>query len=340
MTKAGRRRLNGRRPLRGDVVRVRSREEILATLDETGALRGQVFMPEMLQFCGRELPVAARAHKTCDIIGLTGTSRRLTDTVHLTGTRCDGGAHGGCQAGCLLFWPEEWLEWPDASGSPIVAAPTGGSMTEDGLYAATMTVREPGTDAVYRCQATDITRASSHQRFRDLRQFAEDVRSGNVSLWFMLRGVVIEVFNTYQRRSRKWLPRWLRLKGGSEFPFYAGTGTGDRTPRLHLQPRERVEVKSKHEIMATLSGDNKNRGMWFDQEQLVYCGKRATVNRQVTKIVDERTGKMIKLADCVVLDDVVCVGKYRLSCPRAVTPYWRESWLRRLGGDTGSEPGR
>jgi hypothetical protein len=325
--------------LRGDVVRVRSREEILATLDENAALRGHVFMPEMLKFCGKELPVAARAHKTCDIIGLTGTSRRLTDTVHLADARCDGSAHGGCQAACLLFWPEEWLEWPEAPGEPIAAAPLVGRTTEEGLYDATMTEREPGETPVYRCQATDITEASSHQRARDIRQYVEDVRSRNASLWFVLRTLMIEAFNVYQGRSRKWLPRWLRLRDGREFPFYGGTGTGERTPRLHLRPGEVVEVKSKDEIMATLSPENKNRGMWFDQEQLVYCGTRATVGRQVTRIIDERTGKMIKLGDCVVLDDVVCLGKYRRACPRAVTPYWREAWLRRVPNEeVGSKP--
>src|SRR5215216_4982486 len=87
----------------GDVVRVRSREEILATLDANGRLDGQPFMPEMLQFAGRELPVSKIAHKTCDTINRPSTGmRRLDNTVHLVGARCDGSAHGGCQAGCLL----------------------------------------------------------------------------------------------------------------------------------------------------------------------------------------------------------------------------------------------
>ncbi len=327
-------------PLRGQTVRVRSREEILATLDETGSLHGQLFMPEMLQFCGQEIPVGARAHKTCDIIGLGGTSLKLTNTVHLDNVRCDGSAHGGCQAGCLLFWREEWLEWPEEPGVPIAPAPEPDAhavaVTEDMLDAATMTVREPGTEAVYRCQATDITGATTKQRLRNVSQFADDVRSRNVSFWFMLRGLIIEVFNSYQRRARKKLPRWLQLAGGRDWPFYGGTGTGERTTRLHLQPGELVEVKSKEEIMATLDHENKNRGMWFDQEQLIYCGTRARVSRQVTRIVDERTGKMIKLGDCVVLDNVFCIGQYRLSCPRGATPYWREAWLKRVDEPAGS----
>ena len=35
----------------GDLVEIRSREEILATLDEHGRLDGMPFMPEMLAFC-------------------------------------------------------------------------------------------------------------------------------------------------------------------------------------------------------------------------------------------------------------------------------------------------
>lgn len=52
----------------GEVVEVRSEEEILATLDERGELDGLPFMPEMLQFCGRRFGVDKRAMKLCDTI--------------------------------------------------------------------------------------------------------------------------------------------------------------------------------------------------------------------------------------------------------------------------------
>src|SRR5262245_7411651 len=95
----------------GDVVRVRTKGEILATLDENGCLEGMPFMPEMLQFCGRSFRVAAVAHKTCDTVRkTTEPGRRLSSAVHLVGTRCDGSAHGGCEAECNLFWKDAWLE--------------------------------------------------------------------------------------------------------------------------------------------------------------------------------------------------------------------------------------
>ena len=92
----------------GDTVEVRSEQEILRTLDEDGKLDGLPFMPEMLGFCGQRYRVRARAHKACDTIDWQ-QYRRMENAVHLEELRCDGSAHGGFQAGCLLFWKEAWL---------------------------------------------------------------------------------------------------------------------------------------------------------------------------------------------------------------------------------------
>src|SRR5260370_37493698 len=89
----------------GDIVEVRSPEEILATLDETGRLDAMPFMPEMLEFCGKRFRVYKRADKTCDNIK-DWSLRRVQNAVHLTGVRCGGAAHGDCQASCLFFWRE------------------------------------------------------------------------------------------------------------------------------------------------------------------------------------------------------------------------------------------
>src|SRR5262245_45015436 len=90
-----------------EYVEVRSKEEILATLDEHGQLEGLPFMPEMFEFCGKQYRVFKRAHKTCDPPnGLCG--RKMLRAVHLEGIRCTGAAHGGCQAQCLIFWKEAW----------------------------------------------------------------------------------------------------------------------------------------------------------------------------------------------------------------------------------------
>ena len=101
--------LGTNRPLRrGDIVEVRPAAEILATLDENGAYDDMPFMPEMLQYVGRRFTVSRRVEKICDTIAVTG-SRRMHDTVYLEDLRCDGSGHGGCQAGCRIYWKEVWL---------------------------------------------------------------------------------------------------------------------------------------------------------------------------------------------------------------------------------------
>src|SRR5690606_10747257 len=108
----------------GDLVEVRSQEEILATLDERGELENLPFMPEMLRYCGQRLTVHKVAHKLCDTISRSGM-RRMERAVHLTGARCDGSAHGGCQTACSLYWKEAWLRKvePDEPPAPDRPAP-------------------------------------------------------------------------------------------------------------------------------------------------------------------------------------------------------------------------
>ena len=93
----------------GEWVEVRTKEEILKTLDNKGQLNGLPFMPQMFQFCGRRFRVYKRAHKTCDTVN-DYKGRKMDSAVHLEGIRCDGKAYGGCDAACLIYWKEAWLK--------------------------------------------------------------------------------------------------------------------------------------------------------------------------------------------------------------------------------------
>src|ERR1700732_714462 len=102
----------------GEWIEVRSKEDILKTLDERGQLEGLPFMPQMFQYCGQRLRVYKRAHKTCDTVN-DYKGRSMNQAVHLEGIRWDGLASGGCQAACLIFWKEAWLKEvvePDSPG--------------------------------------------------------------------------------------------------------------------------------------------------------------------------------------------------------------------------------
>jgi hypothetical protein len=323
------------RPVRaGDRVRVRSKEEILATLDEHGRLDGMPFMPEMLAFAGQELRVYKRADKTCDTV--TPSShfhRRLDATVHLAGARCDGSAHGGCQARCLLFFRQEWLTRPDGAPLPEATASAGGGGATGETLDADTRAPSPDDEPRYRCQATEVLNASSPLSPYEFGQYVDDVRTGNETLPTVLKGLAVVLFNKYQRTSRRF-PAALRVHGGEEFPWLRGTGPSTSTPPpLDLQPGELVRIRTKEEILPTLRPrDNKNRGMAFDVEMLPYCGQQARVLARLDRILDEKTGKMIRLRDCIVLQDVFCRSTYHRFCPRAIYPYWREQWLERIPG--------
>jgi len=313
-----------------ETVRVRSAAEIYATLDDEGTLDGLPFMPEMLKYCGRVLPVVQRADKTC---AGKGVVRRMDNTVHLRRTRCDGAAHGGCQAACLLFWKEAWLERVEADGA--APAPSPPDAAEESLATARLmpatTVAADSDELRYRCQATEIPRASSELRFREFDQYVGDVR--NWGLTKVVRGLVIEIFNLFQSFLKRRLPKAPLIAGGRPYPFVSGKLEKGKVPtaKLDLRPGDLVRVKSREEIEATLDGSNYNRGLSFDGEMVRYCGRTARVRARVSRLVDEHTGRMIEInSDCIILEGVVCVADYHRFCPRAIYPYWREIWLERV----------
>jgi hypothetical protein len=314
----------------GDLVEVKGVDEVLATLDERGRLDALPFMPEMLRFSGERFRVSRRAIKLCDTKDSTGM-HRMHHTVHLEDLRCDGSAHGGCQAGCLLYWNEAWLrrvEPGEPAGDPSPARVPVPAVLADATRAG---VDEDG-EVAYSCQATEVTKAAPERMpWWDARQYVRDVTSGNAGPVAMLRSLLVLVFNKFQAANRRFLPSLLLIRGGKRWPFIEGRLT--RTPRevLDLRPGELVEVKSREEIFQTLDTRDRNRGMTFDTEMLRYCGRRARVLRRVERIIDEKTGKLRHLkGDCIILEGVVCTAEYNQYCPRSIYPYWREIWLRRV----------
>ena len=323
----------------GDVVEVRSPAEIMATLDENGELDSLPFMPEMLKYCGQRLTVYKVAHKTCDTLNRTGM-RRMSNAVHLTGVRCDGGGHGGCQAACLTFWKHAWLRKIDTADGP--AAQPEQPDTARILPLLTIASRRPpaedGTE-VYRCQATELLRAAPQPLpFRDLGQFTEDMRTGNAGPARTARALLVALYDRAQGFSIRHLPPRLRFRGGLQWRQLRGTATKTPTVRTGLQPGDLVRIRSRNEIAATLNADRLNRGLGFDAEMGRYCGRTARVARRVDHIIDERTGRMIRMRNpCIVLEGLVCEGAYNANCPRAITPYWREIWLEKIEDATAGE---
>ena len=339
----------------GDWVEVRSKGEILRTLDTNGQLDGMPFMPEMFGFCGQRFQVYKRAHKTCDTV-FPVRGRRVDNAIHLN-TRCDGSAHGGCQASCLIFWKDAWLIPVDGSshhGAIVREKANSEQANSDsasaGCSEATVFARAAAVDPQggvprYSCQATQLPYATTDLDWWDIRQYVEDYRSGNVGLWRIICGVVYLLYYSLSQagigvgRPMRWFyDKFYSLWRGAPFPRKSGTiPEGHPTPvkTLDLQPGEMVRIKSHEEILKTLDTRNRNRGLYFDAEEVPYCGGTYRVLKHVTKIVNERTGRLqVMKTPCVILDSVICQSRYsecRLFCPRSIYPYWREVWLERVG---------
>ena len=302
----------------GDVVEVCSPAVILDTLDDRGELDGLPFMEEMIAYCGRRFTVRARAEKICDTITWNHTSRRMADTVLLDDQRCDGSGHGGCQAECRLYWKEAWLRRVDDQSDGAATSPD----EEERLRQRVASSAVQGGDGIrYRCQATQAVAASVPLATKNPAPYVREMTSGNVSLPRFVR-VMGRAVSSEVRRKLGVLPD----------PPLKGTGTSSpKTPSIGLQPGDLVRIRPAEQIAATLNDKGMNRGLWFDREMLVLCGRTFRVRRRVTRFIDERTGEMIELrSDCFTLDGAVCSGEHSLSrwfCPRAIFPYWREAWL-------------
>jgi hypothetical protein len=294
-----------------------------------GELENLPFMPEMLKFCGQRLTVHKVAHKLCDTINGSGL-HKMANAVHLTGSRCDGSSHGGCQTACMLYWKEAWLKRvePGAESQQI------GRRVDPPLLEIN-TRKEPGPDGEprYSCQATELLRAAPVcLPARDLGQFVTDVKTGNVSAIASLKAFLVVFFNRLQGVSKRVLPRRLWFRDGLPWGFVKGRVVGPTpTANLDLQPGEMVRIKTKEQIEATLNEDRLNRGMGFEEEMSRYCGRTARVQARVTKCLDEKTGRMLTMKNpCIVLEDIVCAGVRNASCPREFIPFWREIWLERV----------
>ena len=101
----------------GDIVRVKTRDEIVQTLNHKGRNRGMVICYEMTRCCGGTAEVRTRVDRIIE--EGTGKMRELQHTVTLQNMRgkpvlCDEclcyDEMGDCPRGELMYWREIWLE--------------------------------------------------------------------------------------------------------------------------------------------------------------------------------------------------------------------------------------
>lgn len=296
----------------GDLVEVKSADEVLQTLDDDGALDRLPFMPEMIPFCGKRFRVSLRAVKTCYYGDSSGMRRfPAEDVVLLEGVRCSGADHDGCQKACNIFWREAWLR--------KVEDPKRASLVADGVERLRTRLKTVSSPNKYFCQSSEILQATVElSRWERFGKCLDEVRSGNCGVLEVVCRIVV----------------WLYWKGRRALFGPYGRGRNQLTPveSLNLQPGECVEVKSLRGISETLDERAYNRGLFFTPSMSHLCGQRRKVERKIEKIIVDGTGEMRKLRNTVYLEGEQCECSCVAfgGCPRGEFSYWREIWLRRV----------
>jgi hypothetical protein len=135
------------------------------------------------------------------------------------------------------------------------------------------------------------------------------------------------------KRTVKQALRW-RSKLSSNNKPGSPTSTDIASAVIHLQAGDRVRVRSREEIQATLDPFKELKGCAFLEFMWQYCGTTQRVLQPVERFLDERDYKVKKTRGVVLLEGVLCRGTPVFGrCDRACHLLWREEWLEKLCPD-------
>jgi hypothetical protein len=101
----------------GELVQIKSKEEIIATLNSGNRNRGLLFEGEMLPFCGGIYRVARRVERIVN--EKTGKMLYMKNPcIVLEGAFCKGDNHLQCPRAIVSYWRENWLRRAAPGSAP------------------------------------------------------------------------------------------------------------------------------------------------------------------------------------------------------------------------------
>jgi len=298
---------------------------------------------EMLPFCGKRFRVIGERTKRCDTINNAGL-RRLKDCVHLEDLRCGGRSPwADARLGAYSFWKEAWLKTSSGTAYPQNRTigfrrerhplPISKLMEKTRKRRRRKHLRMCATPARQQnCSGQQPRSPSARARPLPLDLWREMCPSG--VLRAMLFCGLSEV-DSNRRLSHLVVgyDRVHQLTGAPHTPT-----DRERSLRLHghAQPSARRigSSKSQEEILKTVDTRNRNRGLYSTSRWSDFAGgKVPRVAKKWKKIINERTGKMIRFSDSpVMLEGVTCrseVSEGKLFLPSEYSFLLGEVWLQR-----------
>ena len=302
----------------GDLVEIKSWPEIRSTLDEQGCLGALPFMPEMLAMCGQRAYVFRCAHRLFDY-RKTRRMRHMDGTVLLVGAICSGASHGGCEAACHTIWKAAWIRRIERGSSALNAknAPNRSNPTGD------FAILRFGTQAPrYICQLTQLHTASQPIGNWSAINFLRPLIAGNVTLAAFVVGWMTHLFNEIQH-----------LRRGVTFPSFEKASLEVRVAEENrFMAGDHIVVRTPSEIRATLNDQFSNRGLWLEPDMLKHCGRRYSVQAEVSRLIDIVSGEMRTMkTPAYILRDIHFSGERQQFNAQYEPLFWRGAWLRRDG---------
>lgn len=295
-----------------DLVKIKSISDIASTLDLNGCLDGLPFMPEMEEYSGKIFRVSLKVEKTCvDNPTMYMAEFKNNDVYFLEDLRCSGKFHDGCQRGCRIFWKETWLEKVNEKN---IESPPKIRLSDD----TKLKLKVKKDEEVYFCQSTELRNATIPLSTKEkILKLYRDVKIGTYNFFEALKLLILPLSRKFIKKIKDQHPRGELTKTPVEV--------------LNLQPGEIVEVRSFEEILQTLDRKGKNKGLSFEPDMKIFCGKQFKVRNRLDKMILERNGKMIEVQNSVILEGVTCECFFAFGgCPRREFQYWREIWLKRV----------
>ncbi|MGQ9848380.1 MAG: hypothetical protein ACUVQP_12895, partial [Bacteroidales bacterium] len=165
-------------------IRIKFPPEISKVLDENGCKDNLPFMPEMLQYCGKEFIISGKVEKTCvDNPTMYMAEFINNDVYFLDDLRCSGEFHDGCQRACKIFWKEDWLEIKENFDE------TSNDLTASDELIKNLKVKK--SDKVYFCQSTELRNATRPLSMKEkIKKLFCDYRNKNYSLIYIIKVLI------------------------------------------------------------------------------------------------------------------------------------------------------
>lgn len=154
-----------------------------------------------------------------------------------------------------------------------------------------------------------------------------------------LRHRLIRHVGAVWRHSSNVFARGTNLVPGAATDHLESLSPGVPREPDHFAPGDRVRVRSREQIAATLDARSRCDNLSYMPEVMDrYCGQSFRVRRRVDRFFDERRWRMCKLRGVVILDGAFCEPSRLLAsdwagCARSCFVFWKEQWLERLPED-------